>query len=422
MSTRHQTAQSRRLFLRRLGALSAITASGSLLAACSKGTSVGLGATSPVTTPANRPTGSLTSGHVEGRVLVLVDMAGGNDGLSMVVPAASSAYYESRPNLAIAEGDVLALNDRIGLNPQLTRLHKRGVTVVEGVGARNHDLSHFEMSERWSRGDVDGTARPATGFGGRISDALHQGAPATGVSMAGPAPMLLSQDAPALSFAGMDDLWLLKPSDWGVREAFADSLRAFGDDPVGQSYDQLLDLGLALGADEEDGDDIDWEHDMLSQGGDLGQQLWMAGDLINANVGTRVIYVQQGGFDTHEDHQWQHEALMSELDAAVGGFLDRADDFGFGDQVVVATVSEFGRRVRENDGGLDHGSASTMLVTGAIDSQVLGEPPSLDDLDEDGNLAVTTTFDRYLGSLAQEWMGVNADSVLSSNPEMLGLV
>ncbi len=416
--------QSRRLFLQRLAALGAATAGAQLLASCSASGSADGGSNAGPSAQDSQvdqlSSGVLTAGHVQGRVLVIVNLDGGNDGPSTVVPAGSSTYYDLRPNLAIDDGEVLTLNDRIGLNPRLTQLHRRGLTVVEGVGPAAGDLSHFAMAARWQQGDVDGTARLRTGFGGRLTDALDQGSPLTGVSLAGTAPFLLGHLAPGLSLSGPGDLDFLRPTDWEESSAFQEALGSFGPGPVAVAFEQLLDLGRRLQSMEDS--EIDWEHPMVSEGGSLGRQLWAASDIIEADLGTRVIYTEHGGFDTHEGHEWQHDSLMGELDAALGGFLDRADEGGFADRVLVATTSEFGRRFRENDGGLDHGSGSTMLVAGPIEPQILGEPSDLNDLDEDGNLRVTTTFDRYLGSLAEEWLGVEAASVLPKPPELLGLV
>jgi uncharacterized protein (DUF1501 family) len=135
-----------------------------------------------------------------------------------------------------------------------------------------------------------------------------------------------------------------------------------------------------------------------------------------------VLYVSDGDYDTHDNHRWRQADNLARLDAAVDGFLRRADALGVADRVVVATVSEFGRRVPENGRGLDHGSASTMLVAGAIEPRRLGDRPGLDDLDDDDNLRVAVGFDRYLASLAEDWLGVEAASVLPGRPEPLGLV
>ncbi len=418
-----QADQSRRIFLQRLAVLGAAGAGASLLASCSKpGSSQSQDQVSGEidSAPLEAETGVLTPGHVDGRVLVIVNLEGGNDGPSTVVPASSAAYYNARPSLAIAEDDVLSINDRIGLNPNLARLHRRGVTVVEGVGPTQGDLSHFAMAERWAVGDVDGSANFRTGFGGRLTDTLYQSSPLTGVSMASSTPFLNGQLASGLALSGPGDLNFLRPADWDELLAFQEALGSFGQGLVPEAYELLLDLGQRLASVEEQ--EIDWDHPLIQEGGDLGRQLWGASDIITADLGTRVIYTELSGFDTHEDHDYQHDELLSQLDAAIDGFLGLAEEAGFADRVVVATTSEFGRRLRENDGGLDHGSASTMLVAGAIEPQVLGVPSDLDDLDEDGNLRVTVGFDRYLGSLAQEWLGIEAASVLPSQPELLGIV
>ncbi len=415
------TQQTRRLFLQRLALLGAATAGSQLLAACSSTSSADAPSTGQQNpTPTEGPRGTLTADHVEGRILVIIELEGGNDGLSTVIPADSKTYYDLRPQLAIDPNDVIALNDRVGLNPRLQRLKQRGVTIVEGVGAPEGDLSHFEMSARWQQGDLDGNSGLRTGFGGRLSDALYRGSPATGVSLGGPAPFLLGRQTMPLSFEGLDDLWTLQPTEWSELSAFQEAIGSFNSGLVSRAYGQLLSLGEKLASVE--GTDIDWDDPMLSEGGSIGQQLFLASDVIEADIGTRILYTHHGGFDTHDDHRWQHDYLMSELDAALGGFLDRAETLGFADRVVVATVSEFGRRIRENNGGLDHGTASVMLVTGAIEPRILGEPVDLGQLDENGNPVITTSFDRYFASLAQEWLGIDASSVLPSHPEPLGLL
>ena len=259
----------------------------------------------------------------------------------------------------------------------------------------------------------------------RIADTLDDGSPLVGASTAGPTPFLTNATAATLSLGGRNDLWFLQPSDWTEASAFQSGLRRLGAersgmaDLIGQSYEQLLELAAELPTDGDD--DIDWDQPMLAEGGDLGQQLHLAADLIDADLGMRVVYTSIGGFDTHDDHEWQHPQLMAQVDAAIDGFLGRVDDAGRSDDVLVATISEFGRRVPENGRGLDHGSASTMLLAGAVDAGRYGEAPSIDDLDDDDNLRVTTPFDRYLGTLAQTWLGVEAASVLPSAPELLAL-
>ncbi len=434
-----QPSISRRSFLNQAIAASAVTAGGVMLAGCATpgrgGGSTGptFGTQPPPAEAGSEQTGRLVPGHVDGRILVVVDLYGGNDGLSTVIPADDSTYYDMRRNLAHDTNDVLTINDRLALNPNLARLNARGVTVVEGVGpAANGDLSHFAMTERWERGDAAGSANQRTGFLGRLTDALDDGSVLVGASMTGPSPHFVNDRASTLALAGMDALWFLEPTDWTDANAYRELVGQFG--PINGYSDQtaaisamvpgafetLIDLADQLSTDDDE--EVDWEDPMLQEGGDLGRQLYLAADLIEADVGTRVIYAGYGDFDTHDGHMYRHDDLMGQLDVSIDGFLRRIDDAGLSDQVMVATISEFGRRVGENDGGLDHGAASSMLVAGPTSGRVLGEESPIDSLDEDGNLATTVGFDRYLASLAEEWLGVEAASVLPDSPEPIGLV
>ena len=374
------------------------------------------------------PTGRIIPGAIDGRVLVIIDLQGGNDGLSTLVPAGSGRYHDLRPSLAVSDEDVLALDDEVGLHPSLARLHRRGITTVEGVGSIDGGLSHFDMVGRWERGDVAGTApHLRTGFLGRLTDALDDGSPLVGLSLGGSTNHLTNQSAATMALPGADELWFLQPDSWSEAEVYRDQLEQIAtsidgaDTLLGSSalaYRQLMDLALRIGpADEE----IDWEHPMIAEGGELGWKLFMAADLLAADAGTRIVYAGTGDYDTHSGHDYDQMANLAELDLAVDGFLDRVEELGLADRVLVATISEFGRRVPENDTGLDHGNASTMLLAGPVADARAGDRPPLDDLDPDDNLRTTIGFDRYLASLAEEWLGVEAGSVLDGDPEPLGL-
>ncbi len=411
------TSKSRRLFLQQAGAAG-------LLTACSTGARPAVLNSSSSNGPSELEASSdlaprVMPGAVDNRILVVVHLDGGNDGPSMIVPADDAAYYDQRPNLAVDSDEVIPLDDRLGLAPGLAPLAGRSLTTVEGVGPIGGDLSHFAMTRRWEQGDADGKNHLRTGFLGRLADALDDGSPLVGVATGGISPAMLSTHASTMSMTSPDQMWFLQ-DDWDAVAAYQRQLQMFGEGKASESLNQLY--RLAQETRNVDDSEVDWESPMLSDGGELGRQLFMAAGFIEADVGIRIVQATLGGFDTHDNHQWQHADLMTKLGAAVGGFLDLADEKGFADRVLVATTSEFGRRVGENDGGLDHGSASTMLVAGPVEHQRLGEPTSLTELDADDNLQTTMGFDRYLASLAQEWLGVEAASVLPGNPEPIGLV
>ncbi len=417
---------SRRRFLTVLGG------TGLGLVACTNGSGSAGRAPAPSPRPVAIPLAIADAGPPpalaapEDRVLVIVELSGGNDGLSTVVPANDDEYRRLRGDLALDPDEVHWLDDDVGLHPRLERLARHGVATVEGVGSDRPDLSHFAMEERWMRGDVRGTTAARDSVLARLTAAVSaDGRPFGAVSVSGTTHHL-SASPYAVALSDPDALWFLRPDlEWpeaaGLRGAWA----AAGSDRAGdvllrRSAAQLNDLAARLSSGGVV--DRDWEDPLVADSGPLGPGLALAADLIEAEVGVRVIHASLGGFDTHDGHAWAHDDLMHQLDLGIGGFLDRLDERGLAESVVVATTSEFGRRLRANSsGGLDHGTASTMLVAGAIGSARHGEPSSLTSLDADDNLIATTNFDRYLASLGQEWMGVDADWLLPEAAEPLGL-
>ena len=363
----------------------------------------------------------LVPAPVDQRVLVLIDFAGGNDGPSMVVPYGSSAYYDQRPNLAIAQEDVLPLDSEVGLAPALARLHQRQLAAVEGVGPIDGVLSHFEMVDRWAQGDMLGQGGQRAGFLARLSDNVDVGGAVTGLSVAGHTPRLEASQSSTLSLSNLNQLRVLTDDEW-IYPRYRAALRSFGGGPmsaeISGSWNALFAVGDSMASDI---DRVDGDSPMVREGGGLGRQLAMAAEMIKADVGVRVIHAQLGGFDTHEGHNGRHNNLMGQFDAAVDGFLQEIEAAGMADRVLVATTSEFGRRVSQNGSGLDHGAASSMLLVGPIRSGRIGDPSPINDLDRNGNLKTTIAFDRYLAALAQEWLGVEAGAVLPNSPQPIGL-
>ncbi len=373
------------------------------------------------------PAGRLLEGAIDNRVLVVIELEGGNDGPSTVVPYGSGAYYDLRPTVAIAEEEVLDLDGQVGLHPNLARLHRRGIAVVEGVGPIDGNLSHFEMVQRWSRGDMDGTADLRSGFLARLAGTVDNGSPLVGLSVGGTTTRFANSTASTLALNNPDALGYLDAGDGTdpVRRTYQVGLSTFATDEttmagvVGSSWRQLLDLGATIN--ESTMRENDESNPMFTDGGRLGRQLALAADLIAADVGVRVIHAHIGGFDTHENHRGRHDGLMAQVDAAIDGFLAQVELDGAADRVIVATTSEFGRRLAENDGrGVDHGSASVMLVAGApVVTGRHGIPSAIDDPDGRGNLQTQVPFDGYLGTLAQRWLGIEAASVLPGRPELI---
>lgn len=364
----------------------------------------------------------LVPAPVEQRVLVLIELAGGNDGPSMIVPYGDGTYYDVRPNTAVDAETVLPIDSQVGLAPGLAAIANRQIATVEGVGPVEGVLSHFEMVERWERGDLTGGAGERSGFLARLADRLAtDNSAVTGLSVAGHTPRFYNSESATLSLNHPNQLRALTADNW-IYPYYRNAVRSFGGGPmagtISQSWGRLFDIG-----DSMSGEMAEMNNDsaMIQQGRQLGRQLFMAAELIKADIGIKVIHAQLGGFDTHDGHRNRHNQLMETLAAAVDGFMGMLDAAGLGNRALVATSSEFGRRLAQNGSGLDHGAASSMLLAGPIEPGRHGDPSPLSDLDRNGNLKTTVAFDRYLATLAEEWLGVDAGSVLANSPKGIGL-
>lgn len=354
------------------------------------------------------------------RVLVVIEMAGGHDGYSAVIPYGDSAYYRLRPSVSVPAAEVLDINGSLGWNPLLAKVARRPVAVVEGVGGANPNGSHFEMLRRWWQGDVDGRNPQGSGFFGRLCDVVGDpSAPATGVSLGwgGTTPALSTRSAVTVAMSPWSDAQFPGPWDAGLRATWIAAQRAMGNPDRAEAtamYAARYGVYNALRFSDVISNlpDTTYPYPQSS----LGTQLATAVRLIRADIGTRVIFVPMGGpFDSHENHRQNHDGIMTELDDALDAFLGELAGLGFTDRVLCATFSEFGRRADQNTDGLDHGTTSAMFLSGAVNPGVYGQRPSWTTLDRDGNLISPVGIGEYYAVLAS-FLGVPPSDVLPGNP------
>ena len=367
--------------------------------------------------------GGATAAAARDRVLIVIEMAGGNDGLTTVVPYGVGSYYDHRKATAIAADKVLRLDGTYGLHPALKRIHQRGVAVIQGVGTGDPDLSHFEMLRRLWAGQSNGNSTSTNGFFGRLCDEIGEpDAPAVGLSLGvGPTPTLVSERRLTASLDFQNPAAPL-PDDSDVAAVWKAGYAAM-------SHPDRVDTIAMLGARKGIMGAIRME-DLVGRiptpGGsypktDLGAQLQFAARLIAARAGIRVLHVPvNADFDTHENHVSKAATNLGMVDAALGAFWDDLDARRLSSSALVMTTSEFGRRVDDNgSGGLDHGAASVALLSGPVNPGFYGAVPSLDKLDGDGNLKASLRFEDYFGTVAEGWFGVPAKSVLPNSPSVL---
>lgn len=367
-------------------------------------------------------TGQRPAAATTDRMLVVLEMPGGNDGLSLAVPHGRGKYYDRRRRTAIAASDVLGIDDEVGLHPNLSQLHQRGISLVEGVGSTTPDGSHFEMQARWWAG-TSNAGSTATGWVGRLADLLRDDAiPAAAVSVgSGAHPIVRSATGSTLSMPSADAVWALAGADQDdeFRSAYQRTLRTFaaGDSAHARTLGATIDFAETIVA-LDDGSEPD---ELGYEGWGLGSALQFAALVLAGGTGVKVVHVSMSGdFDTHEGHDWRHPELMRELDTNLAAFHGDLDRRGIGDKVLVMTTSEFGRTLAENaSGGLDHGTASTMFLSGPNTGAELGwrhgELPSLTDLDDNGDVKATVPLESYLGGVVEGWLGVPATEVFADS-------
>ena len=411
-------------------------------------------------------------------ILVVLQLAGGNDGLNTVIPYADDAYHRARPGLGLAADKVHKLDAYVGLHPALTplkALHDAGqLACIQGVGYPNPNRSHFRSTEIWQTAS-DATANRPYGWLGSYFDNCCRGAdPTVGVSIGGETPQAFHARQPAgVSFANPEQFrWIDREKPQGTMSAaefYYRQLNQPDEESVGATSPSsnsrsaspagpvpafaaggsvgAIAGGGGHGASAGDGvSSLDFlERTALDAQlasdqvlhiarsvrplvpyppGRLSESLSLVGRMIAGGLPTRVFYVSQGGYDTHQGQANSHPRLLGELSAALGAFCADLKAQGTFNRVLVMTFSEFGRRVAQNaSGGTDHGAAAPMfLLGGGLKGGLHGRHPSLTQLNDQGDLPWTTDFRSVYATVLERWLKVPSDQVLGRRFPTLGMV
>ncbi|MCA9056947.1 MAG: DUF1501 domain-containing protein [Planctomycetaceae bacterium] len=362
-----------------------------------------------------------SGGRADGRILVVVEMAGGNDGLNTVVPFANDEYRKARPTLAIPADRVLKLSGELGLHPSMrgfADLFDQGrLAVVQGVGYPQPNRSHFESMDIWHTCLRKDVSRPE-GWIGRFLDeqaarsggdppAMHFGADKQPFA-------LMSRDVRVPSIRSLDEFRI----DGFEQDRFRSAVRDLAETRRASDNDLLSFVQSSSAAALATSERIE-----AAAGGKqtarewpaspLGQKLQTVARLITTGLQTCVYYVQLDGFDTHARQAAAHEGLLKQLSDAVSVFLEEMASSGDGERVAVLCFSEFGRRVEENASeGTDHGTAAPVFIAGAaVKGGLIGGHPSLSQL-EDGDLKFHTDFRQVYAAVLERWMNCDSRRIL----------
>ncbi|MSR56627.1 MAG: DUF1501 domain-containing protein [Planctomycetaceae bacterium] len=362
--------------------------------------------------------------------LVAIELTGGNDGLNTLIPFENALYYANRRTLGIPKENVHRLSDQVGLHPAmepLAELFKQGkLAVVQGVGYPEPDRSHFRSMEIWHTASTD-KRPPTTGWLGRVVDSLTSAKnedAIPGLAFTGALPQAF-QAAKAVipvvgeleTFAGAENTD--QPGIAIRRKLSTASSQAGG--PVAFLRNQSAVVYRTVDRLKEA--QAKYKSTIEYPGSSLGSQLKRAAQILAGDLGVRVLYASQDGYDTHSGQEGQHAAILGDLSQSIEAFDRDMAGLGLADKVTLLVFSEFGRRVDENaSAGTDHGAASCVLVAGAkVKGGVYGEYPSLEKLGE-GDLIYTTDFRSVYATLLDQWLGCPSGKILGSEFAGIGLL
>ena len=403
----------RKEFLHQLGLLSG-------------GVAFGMGGV-PVKAFSHNPLGINMEG-TNGRILVLVQLSGGNDGLNTVVPFEDSIYYNKRPDIAIKKDASLALNTQTGLNPGMgafKELYDNGkMTIVQNVGYERPNGSHFRSTDIWLSGS-DATQVLDEGWVGRYLAKMYPAFPVEApeqpmaIQLGSVESMLLQTDlgSTGVTFSDPNTFYTLVQGSTAdtdpIPETLAGDELKFMRQIAAQSikYSDIIKTRATAG-----------KNQVTYPSLGIGPQLKIVASLITGGLQTPIYLTTIGGFDTHANQvvtgntgTGSHANLLRYVAEGIAAFQRDMEKSGMADKVTVMTFSEFGRRVNQNGTtGTDHGTAAPLFVVGnTVRGGIIGKNPNLADLDSNGNIKYQFDYRQIYASVLQDHLGLNAQ--LTSN-------
>ena len=372
------------------------------------------------------------AGNGKPPVLVVVQLTGGNDFMNTLIPYTSSVYHDARPTVGIAEEDVLPMDDTLGWNPNaapLKELYDQGkVAVIQGIGYPNSSRSHFRGMDIWH------TCEPVKiateGWVGRAIqelDPAHENV-VTGVNFGTGLPRaLVVPGVPVTSVGDLDNYGMMTPiEEQKKREQSLDFFK--------RMYGPAVGTGVVMDYLGQTGLDVLRGADMVTEGaatytseveyGDnaIAKSLRDVARVHLAGLGTRIFYTAHGGYDNHANQGPAHPKLLTDMSGAIMDFYQDLQDHDAAEEVMILMFTEFGRRMKDNGSGTDHGSGGgAFLIGDKVDGGLYAEYPSLErDQWENGeDLKHTFDFRGVYGTVLEQWLDIEAAPIVGGNYEQL---
>lgn len=359
------------------------------------------------------------------KLLVVIQLSGGNDGLNTIIPVNNDLYYKERPGLAITKQNALLLNAEAAINPALPyfkTLYDEGyLGILNSVGYPNPDRSHFRSMDIWQSGSTSDQYLN-TGWLGRYLDAQCSGCdkPTNALEIDDVLSLALKgENNKALAFTNVNRLQATTGINY-FRQLNA--AHEPGDETVDYLYKTMSET--LSSADYIYKESKQYNSTQVYPTTSLGKNLKTIGSLISSGINTRVYYVSLGSFDTHVNQANQQKRLFIELNDAIEAFVKELKANHRLDDVMLMTFSEFGRRVSQNaSGGTDHGLANNMFfISGGLKQKgLINAMPDLTDLNE-GDLKHTIDFKNVYATILNKWLDADDAKILGSKYNCLQFI
>ena len=369
--------------------------------------------------------------HSKPPVLVVVQLTGGNDFLNTLVPYENGIYHDARPTVGVAEDAVIPIDGTLGFHPELAPLNERygqgKVAVIQGIGYPNQSRSHFRGMDIWHTCEPEKIATEGW-LGKAIRDLDPEGENVlTGVSFGRGLPRAMA--APGVPVTSVGDL-----DSYGVMTAIAQEQRDEALDLFKRMYAPAVGTGIVMDYLSHTGSDVVKGADILKRAPEsysstveyddnpIAKSLRDVARVHMADLGTRIFYTQQGGYDTHASQLPTHPRLLRELSHAIDDFFRDLHEHDADDDVLMLVFTEFGRRIKDNGSGTDHGSGGGACLIGEhVKGGLYGQYPSLDPSQwlNGEDLRHHVDFRSVYSTVLEQWMGLDATPIVGGTYEQL---
>ena len=368
------------------------------------------------------------------RSVVVIELQGGNDALNTVIPYESGLYYDFRSGVGIPQTDVLKLDHELGFNPSLAPLKglwdEGKVAIVNGIGYPNPNRSHFRSRDVWYTAESEKIG--ADGWlGATIRDLDPRGENVlTGVNFGRGLPRaMLCKGVPVASVGNLETYGLMPDiqDETARRHALEAFSRIYGPAESKDTVAQVLGetgSNALRGADRLRTAPELYSSTVEYADSPISQSLRNVARVMSADLGTRIFYAQHGSFDTHSNELQAHAKLWTDVSTAISDFTADLEEHGLADDTLIMVFSEFGRRIRDNGTGTDHGSGGVAFVIGgSVEGGLYGEYPSLRPEEQsEGDLHFTNDFRSAYATILDRWLGLDPVPIVHGNYEQFSFV